>query len=66
MNISSRFRSAKMTGILKPYHHQEKLVLTSRRRKAELEMRDLSANQSGNLSAPLSETFLIEARMTTD
>lgn len=62
MNISLPLPFSSMTGILKPYHHQEKLVLTSRRRKSRAGDEGIYLQtRAGTCPLPLSETFLIEA-----
>lgn len=62
MNISLPLPFSSMTGILKPYHHQEKLVLTSRRRKSRAGDEGIYLQTiAGTCPLPLSETFLIEA-----
>ncbi len=62
MNISLPLPFSSMTGILKPYHHQEKLVLTSRRRKSSAGDEGIYLQtRAGTCPLPLSETFLIEA-----
>lgn len=62
MNISLPLPFSSMTGILKPYHHQQKLVLTSRRRKSRAGDEGIYLQtRVGTCPLPLSETFLIEA-----
>ncbi|MFV9833104.1 YndJ family protein [Bacillus stercoris] len=62
MNISLPLPFSSMTGILKPYHHQEKLILTSRRRKSRAGDEGIYLQtRAGTYPLPLSETFLIEA-----
>ncbi|WP_069839394.1 YndJ family protein [Bacillus sp. F56] len=62
MNISLPLPFSSMTGILKPYHHQEKLILTSRRRKSRAGDEGIYLQtRAGTCPLPLSETFLIEA-----
>ncbi|MED0586520.1 YndJ family protein [Bacillus subtilis] len=62
MNISLPLPFSSMTGILKPCHHQEKLVLTSRRRKSRAGDEGIYLQtRAGTCPLPLSETFLIEA-----
>ncbi|MFZ4847282.1 YndJ family protein [Enterococcus casseliflavus] len=62
MNISLPLPFSSMTGILKPYHHQEKLVLTSRRRKSRAGDEGIYLQtRAGTCPLPLSETFLIDA-----
>ncbi|PJH94253.1 YndJ family protein [Bacillus sp. SN1] len=62
MNISLPLPFSSMTGILKPYHHHEKLVLTSRRRKSGAGDEGIYLQtRAGTCPLPLSETFLIEA-----
>ncbi|PJY98528.1 hypothetical protein CPT06_18165 [Bacillus vallismortis] len=62
MNISLPLPFSSMTGILKPYHHQEKLVLTSKRRKNRAGDEGIYLQtRAGTCPLPLSETFLIEA-----
>ncbi|CAN2251428.1 YndJ family protein [Bacillus vallismortis] len=62
MNISLPLPFSSMTGILKPYHHQEKLVLTSKRRKNRAGDEGIYLQtRAGIFPLPLSETFLIEA-----
>lgn len=62
MNISLPLPFSIMTGILKPYHHQEKLILTSRRRKSRAGDEGIYLQtRAGTCPLPLSETFLIEA-----
>ncbi|MEG7333917.1 YndJ family protein [Bacillus sp. 0102A] len=62
MNISLPLPFSSMTGILKPYHHHEKLVLTSRRRKNGAGDEGIYLQtRAGTCPLPLSETFLIEA-----
>ncbi|AGA21286.1 YndJ family protein [Bacillus subtilis] len=62
MNISLPLPFSSMTGVLKPYHHQEKLVLTSSRRKSRAGDEGIYLQtRAGTCPLPLSETFLIEA-----
>ncbi|MBG8575331.1 YndJ family protein [Bacillus subtilis] len=62
MNISLPLPFSNMTGVLKPYHHQEKLVLTSSRRKSRAGDEGIYLQtRAGTCPLPLSETFLIEA-----
>lgn len=62
MNICLPLPFSSMTGILKPYHHQEKLVLTSRLRKSGAGDEGIYLQTgAGTCPLPLSETFLIAA-----
>ncbi|MDR4433922.1 YndJ family protein [Bacillus tequilensis] len=64
MNISLPLPFSSMTGILKPYHRQNKLVLTSRRRKSRAGDEGIYLQtRAGTCPLPLSETFLIEATL---
>ncbi|MBT2575142.1 YndJ family protein [Bacillus sp. ISL-51] len=63
MNISLPLPFSQMTGILKPYHHKESLMLTSRRRKSGAGDEGIYLQTKfGTCSLPLSETFLITAQ----
>ncbi|QQF62430.1 YndJ family protein [Bacillus halotolerans] len=62
MNISLPLPFSNMTGILKPYHHKENLILTSRRRKSGAGDEGIYLRTKvGTCPLPLSETFLIKA-----
>ncbi|MGQ5112992.1 YndJ family protein [Bacillus halotolerans] len=62
MNISLPLPFSNMTGILKPYHHKENLILTSRRRKSGAGDEGIYLRtRIGTCPLPLSETFLIKA-----
>ncbi|WP_286058491.1 YndJ family protein [Bacillus mojavensis] len=62
MNISLPLPFSNMTGVLKPYHHKENLILTSRRRKSGAGDEGIYLRtRIGTCPLPLSETFLIKA-----